>query len=162
MDKKWEIRRVSTSGRIFDKIKEEMAQPVGIVLFGADCDLKDEVYMECVEQIQDLATGYGGKTGNIALRGAKRPFIEGRSVLTVLDGNSSGQHETRHQTVTALRDLGAKTVVGIYAKFHPIWLGDRKISDEEPTNEQAWRLLNHPPTADGLDYFIIVEKRKGV
>lgn len=160
MSKKWEIRRVSTTERIFDKIRTEMAQPVGIVLFGADCDLKDEVYMDCVEQIPNLATGYGGKTGNIALRGAKRPFAEDRSVLVVLDGDSSSQHEARHQTVTALRDLGAKTVVGIYAKFDPIWLGSRRASDEDSTNTQAWALLNHPPTADGLDYFMIVEEEK--
>lgn len=158
MGKKWEIRRISTSERIFDKIKEEMAQPVGIVLFGADCDFKNRVYAECVEQIPNLATGYGGKTGNIALRGAKQPLAKGRSVLVVLDGDSSGRHETRHQTVIALRNLGAKTVVGIYAKLCAIWLGDRGLSDEESTNQQAWELLNHPPTADGLDYFIVVEE----
>lgn len=160
MDKKWEIRRVSTPERIFNKIREKMAQPVGIVLFGADCDLKDEVYMECVEQIPNLTTDYGGKTISIALRGLKQPLAEGRNVLLVLDGDSSGQHEARHQTVAVLQNLGAKTIVGIYVKFYPIWLGDRKISDEEPTNEQAWRLLNHPPTADGLDYFIVVEEEK--
>ncbi len=160
MNQKWEINRVSTPDRIFGKINDEMPQPVGIVLFGADCDLKDDVYMQCVEQIPNLATGYGGKTGNIALRGAKRPFSEGRSVLTVMGGESSGNREARHQTVIALRDLGAKSVVGIYAKYNPAWLGDRKVSDDDPANQQAWALLNHPPTSDGLDYLITIEEEK--
>lgn len=149
-----EVTKVST-------LEEELAnigqlpQPVGIVLFGADCDLKDKVYMECVEQIPNLATGYGGK-GNMALRCAKQPFSEGRPVLTVMYGEPSGDHHQRHDTVRALRGLGARSVVGIYAKFNPIWLGNKKASDEDPINEQAWALLNHPPTADGLDCFIVV------
>lgn len=85
MNQRWEIDRVSTPERIFDKINNEMPRPVGIILVGADCDLKDDAYMRCVEQISNLATGYGGKTGNIALRGAKRPFSEGRNVLMVMD-----------------------------------------------------------------------------
>ena len=43
MKQKWEINRVSTPERIFNKIKLEMARPVGIVLFGADCEFKNEV-----------------------------------------------------------------------------------------------------------------------
>lgn len=115
MDEKWRIGRVSTPERIFEKIITEMAQPVGIVLIGADCDLKDEVFMTCVECIPNLATGYGGK-GNLSLRGAKRPLGEGRSVLTVMHGMSSGYPKERLQVVEALRDLGAKTVVGIYVR----------------------------------------------
>lgn len=57
MSKKWEDRRVSTPERIFDEIKEEMAQPVGIVLFGADCDFKNEVLDAIVDGLRDsLAT----------------------------------------------------------------------------------------------------------
>ncbi len=159
MSQKWEINRVSTPERIFEEIKEEMVQPIGIVLFGADCDLKDEVYMNCVEQIPNLATGYGGK-GNMSLRAAKQPFSEGRSVLTMMHGQASGDHLQRHETVQALRDLGAKSVIGIYAKYKPIWLGDRKKSDEDLANAQSWALLNHPPTADGLDCFIVVEEER--
>ncbi len=166
MSKKWEIRRVSTTERIFDKIRTEAAQPVGIVLFGADCDLKDEVYMECVEQIPNLATGYGGKTGNIALRGAKRPFTEGRSVLAVLDGDSSAQHEARHQTVTALRDLGAKTLVGIYAEARLRFFANEYertpdvVYCQRRINNQILSIEQSNPTADGLDYFIVVEEEK--
>lgn len=156
---KWEINRVSTSERIFDKINNEMAQPVGIVIFGADCGLKDEVYMQCVERICNLATGYGGN-GNMPLRAAGRAFSERKNVLTAMFGGASGDHQQRHQVVTALRDLGAQSVVGIYVKYEPIWLGDGKTTDDDITNQQAWALLNRPPTSDGLDYLLVVSEEK--
>lgn len=37
---RWGIRQVSTLEDIFDKIKTEMAQPVGIVLFGVTVRLR--------------------------------------------------------------------------------------------------------------------------
>lgn len=55
MRKKWEIDGVSISEQlVFDKIKA-MAQPVGVVLFGADYELKDEVLMCFQRQIPNLA-----------------------------------------------------------------------------------------------------------
>lgn len=44
MNQKWKTVAVSTPEETFDKIKKELPQPVGIVLFGADCDFKNEVY----------------------------------------------------------------------------------------------------------------------
>ncbi len=44
--KKWQINRVSTPERIFDKVQKEMAQPVGVFVFGADCDFKNEIASE--------------------------------------------------------------------------------------------------------------------
>lgn len=43
MNEKWRISKVSTPERIFGKIREKMAQSVGIVMLGADCELKTEV-----------------------------------------------------------------------------------------------------------------------
>ena len=43
---RWEINRVSTPEHIFDKLKRRVAQPVGIILFGADCDFKSEIVEE--------------------------------------------------------------------------------------------------------------------
>lgn len=162
MIQKWEINRVSTSERIFDKINTEMAWPVGIVLFGADCDLKDEVYMNCVEQIPNLATGYGGR-GNMSLRAAKQPLSEGRSVLTVMHGDASVDFGSRFQTVTALKEMGAKTVVGIYAKC--------KMPEEPPSVtsmeidsplfiRQVRALLEDPPAAGEFDYLVILPEKE--
>lgn len=46
MSEKWQINRVSTPERIFDKIQNEMAQPVGVFVFGAGCDFKNEIASE--------------------------------------------------------------------------------------------------------------------
>lgn len=40
MSEKWQINRVSTSERIFDKINTEVDRPFGIIVYGADCDYK--------------------------------------------------------------------------------------------------------------------------
>ncbi len=156
MDEKWRVGRVSTPECIFDKISTRMAQPVGIILIGADCDLKDEVFMTCVERIPNLATGYGGK-GNLSLRGAKRPLGEGRSVLTVMYGDSSGHLKERRDVVEALRDLGAKTVVGIYAKTEASPEQCKNIADFQAMNTQVQRLKNHPPKDEEFDYLITQE-----
>ena len=55
MDKKWEIRKVSTPERIFSKISEEMPRPVSILLFGADCEFK-----RGRKRSAEWATGYEG------------------------------------------------------------------------------------------------------
>lgn len=158
MNQKLEIRRISTPERTFSKISEGMAQPVAIVLFGADCDAKDATYMNCVERIPNLATGYGGK-GSMSLRAAKHPLSEGRSVLTVMPGGSSLDHSQRHEVVQALRDLGAKTVVGMYAKCNlpeSSFDGATPTVIDSPFKKQVRSLLQSPPTADEFDYLIIV------
>lgn len=149
----WEMRRVSTSEEIFEVITKKLPQPVGIVVFGADCGLKDETYMECEERIPNLATGYGGK-GSMPLRAAKQPLSDGRSVLTVMHGNSSGVHKERHDVVTALRELGAKSVVGIYAKAKADPNLCRSVAEFQALCAQVQRLAKCPPTAEGLDLFL--------
>lgn len=157
MDEKWRIGRVSTPERIFEKISTEMPQPVGIVLIGADCELKDEVFMTCVEQIPNLAVGYGGKGANMSLRAAKQPLSEGRSILTVMYGNSSGHQRERGEVVGALRDLGAKTVVGIYAKAEASPDQCKNIADFQAMSTQVQRLNNHQPKDEEFDYLITKE-----
>ena len=73
-----------------------------------------------------------------------------------MDGNTSGLYEVRSRIVADLRQLGAKTIVGVYTKFNPVWLGNKNATEEDLTNKQAWRLFNNPPTAEEFDYLIVV------
>lgn len=157
MEAKWSIGKISTPERIFAKIAQEMPQPVGIVIFGADCDLKDDAYRRCVEQIPNLATGYGGK-GNMALRAAKWPLSQGRSVVTVMTENASSHHAERQQVITALQDMGAKSVVGVYAKpsKRPIRPLMSSLQDVE-FNKTVSAIEGSNPTADDLSYFVVVK-----
>lgn len=162
MSKKWEINRVSTPERIFEKINNEMAQPVGIVLFGADCELKDDVFEECREQIHNLATpGRDGSSHSVVFEMTERGFFGGRNVLLVMSGESSGDHERRHQMITGLKSKGMKSMVGIYAKasrvpIRPLMFRLEKVE----FNKQIATIEQNSPTTDGLDYLLVVSEEK--
>lgn len=158
MNKKWEIRRVSTSERIFNKIKEEIAQPVGIVLFGADCDFKNEVLDTMVEELRGFARYYTKAPDTATLVRAIKDHL---AVVVVLNSDESSTHELRHELVKVMRNAGAETVVGIYAKvskepIRPLLSSLEKVE----SNKQITAIEQSNPTADGLDYFIVVEEEK--
>lgn len=152
MSTRWEEKRVSTTEEVFAKINS-LPQPVGIVVFGADCELKDDVLMECQRRVSNLASGYRDVISASIICG----FNAGQSIMVAMDSDMSGDRKQRHRIVTTLRDFGAKSVVGIYVKYSPIWLGDKKVTENNIANEQAWALINRPPTADGLDAYFECE-----
>lgn len=157
MDKKWEIRKISTPERIFNKIKEEMAQPVGIVIFGADCDLKNEVLDTTMKEFQGFARYYtkAPDAANLARSIKKYPAI-----VVTLTSDESGIHSLRHELVKVMRNVGAETVVGIYAKCKkPAPLPGRGFLKSKTADlaRQIVAIEQSNPTADGLDYFIVIE-----
>lgn len=158
---KWEINKVSTPERIFDKIKEEMAQPVGIVIFGADCEFKNEVYETMMKELQGLARYYTKRPDIATLTKAVETYS---AVVVMLGSDDSSQRELRHTLVNVMRNAGAKTVIGIYAKAKkkPIPFGKAMISvaKDKQVNQQIDAIEQSNPTADGLDYFIVVEEEK--
>ncbi len=158
MDKKWEIRRVSTSERIFNKIKEEMAQPVGIVLFGVDCDFKNEVLDAMVEELRGFARYYTKAPDTATLVRAIKTNL---AVVVTLNSDESSMHSLRHELVKTMRNAGAETVVGIYAKvdkepIRPLVSSLEKVE----FNKRVAAVEQSNPTADGLDYFIVVEEER--
>lgn len=160
MELKWEIRRVSTPERIFSKIKE-MAQPVGIVLFGVDCDFKNEVLDTMVEELRGFARYYTTAPDTATLVRA----IKGHSAVVVaLNSDESSTHGLRHELVKVMRNAGAETVVGIYAKAKkkPIPFGKATISaaKDRRVNQQIDAIEQSNPNADGLDYFVVVEEEE--
>lgn len=159
MNKKWEIRRVSTSERIFNKIKEEMAQPVGIVLFGVDYDFKNEVLDAMVEELRGFARYYTKAPDTVTLVRAIKDHL---AVVVMLDSDESSAHGLRHELVKVMRNAGVETVVGIYAKVKkiPIPVGKAMISAarDKQINKQITAIEQSNPTADGLDYFVVVEE----
>ncbi len=151
---KWEINRVSTPERIFDKIKTEMARPVGIVIFGADCKLKDEVVNKTVSNLPGLATSTNAAPTPTLVRHIQNHDI----VAVILTPEESAIHGLRHELVKVMRNAGAKTVVGIYAKakkYSPKAL--TRLPYASAVNQQSQAIEQSNPTADGLDYFIVVE-----
>ena len=156
-----EIGKVGTYEQIFTMIDGEVARPIGIMLFGADSEAKDEICKECMGKIPGLAVQHSNDNSGTILKEVEKAFGEGRCVLVVMDGYASGDHTQRHKTVVALRNLGAKSVLGIYVKIaapQPEIGKGFSRSDAVRSAAQVEKLEQHPPTPDGLEYLAIVEK----
>lgn len=156
--KKWEINRVSTPERIFEKIKEEMARPVGIILFGADCNFKNEAVKDLQIGLSDAAkTFYGAPSTHEMVELVHSSAVS----LFVLNSMESTDRELRHECIKVMRRTGVKTVVGVYVKVKKPWplLGRNFIGrpDLQLLKTTVRKLLQNPPTADEVDYLIIVK-----
>lgn len=159
MKLKWEIRRVSTPERIFNKIKEEMAQPVGIVLFGADGELKNKTLDAMMERLRGFADYHIDKTPSTD--NLIWTLDRYSAVVVVLRSDESSTHGLRHKLVKMMRNAGAKTVVGIYAKVNKEPIRPLVSSLEKVEfNKQITAIEQSDPTADGLDYFVVVEEEE--
>ncbi len=158
MDKKWEIRKVSTPERIFSKISEEMPRPVSILLFGADCEFKKEVVKDLQNGLLDMKVFHGAPSTHELCD----LIHDGPISLFLLSSMESYDHELRHEAVKAMRRIGAATVVGIYVRAdesQPLpargFIGRPDLQLMKTT---VRKLAQHPPTADGLDYLLEVQK----
>lgn len=149
-DIKWEIDRVSTPDRIFQKINAEMVHPIGILIFGADCDFKNQVTDEFTANIDHNVLGFSYETSV-----SKCEFLlkSEMNLIMVLDSDDSCCHLVRHSLAKSLQDRGAKAVIGVFA--------DPCGSLHEPRAEAARQTLTEtPPTADGLNYLIVVKEKE--
>lgn len=165
MSERWIFSQVSMSESVFDKIIREMPQPVGIILMGADCEIKESVYQECIARIPGITIGYGGKNGQ-PIRAVEEPLSEGCSVLVELSGESSYRQYIRRQTVITLRDAGAKSVVGVYVKCDRDLYWDSFGQSGLKGTAEVLRLANilemleqNPPKIDEFDSLIIREEK---
>lgn len=160
MNKRCEIREVSTLSTSSKRIKK-MVQPVGIVLFGADCGFKNEVLDVMVDGLRGFARYYTKAPDTATMVRAIKDHL---AVVVMLNSDESSTHGLRHELVKVMRNAGAKTVVGIYAKARaPQPLPGRGFmtrSDLKRIQKTVEKLEKNPPTADGLDYFIVVEEEK--
>lgn len=155
MSEKWQIYRVSTPERIFDKIQNEMAQPVGVFVFGADCDFKNEIANELTAKLE--ATVGGVPTTRQIVDSV---YSQKSVAVAVFDAEASAFCELRHDCVSAMRRAGFKTIVGVYvkcAKLKPLPArGFMKKSCRAEINRQIDALERTPPTSDEVDYLIVV------
>lgn len=151
--------RVSTIGDFIKEINE-MPQPVGIILFGADSEFKKDVYRRCTEQLQNVALGRSVK-GKMPSETTERALSDKKDILIVMDGDPSGHQTCRVAMATKLKDSGAKSVVGIYAKIHKTPYC-KHITDWTNLHWQVENFLQHPPTGDEFDRLLVMsEKRRG-
>lgn len=156
MNKKWEIRRVSTPERIFDKIKEEMAQPVGVVLFGVDGDFKKEVLHLMMDHLRGFAYYFDGAPDTKALVDATRNF---QAVAVTLSGAESSTEGLRYELAKVMQAAGVKTVVGIYAKVEKVPIRPLMSNVEKlEFNKQITAIEAQNADDDWLDYSVTAEE----
>lgn len=156
MDTKWEINRVSTRERIFSKIKTEMPQPVGIMIFGADGELKEQVVRSFTNALQGFATFHSGAPDTATLVAM---FEAHRPAVVTLNADESSSHSLRHELVKVMQNAGAASVVGVYAKARPHQIRPLASSKESvQLNKQIAAIERSQPSADGLDYLVVVNE----
>lgn len=161
MQDKWEINRVSTPERIIRKIKEGMAQPVGIILFGVDCDFKNEVLEMLVEELPGFY--HLRITRAVVLINAfKERYNE---TLIVLNTDESVVKGLRQGLAEAMSDVGAKTVVGIYARARRrswwrflVKLNFGEVRRRRKFNKALSLLEKDPPKVGEFDYLVFVDE----
>lgn len=160
MIKRWETRTLSTPKQICDRIKKEMAQPVGIVLFGVDCEFKSETGEEILVEFHgELAWDFYAK---ITIGRTKEIFEASRNFMVILNSSESADHSLRHQCVLNLKNFGAKTVIGIYAKAEKVPVRALMSSPSKAEfNKRVAAIEWSNPTVDGLDELVVVEEKEG-
>lgn len=167
MNKKWKVKTVSTPEQIFDKIREEMAQPVGVVLFGADCEFKSKTVGGVAKGLVNSALfRLGGDDLPSRYSKMRIPQRCTHPYFFVLYSSASSSHDVRHEWFQAIRSMGAKTVVGIYvkAKKKSIPFGKAIITVVRNMrfNRQIDAIEQSNPTAGGLvDCFVEIDEEEG-
>lgn len=146
----WEINRVSTPERIFQKILTEVKRPLGILVFGSGSGFEDGIIQQIINETKALRLGVD-RLGTYHDSIYQRTFAGGRNVLVVFNGRASANHDERHQHVQALRETGAGSVIGFYVESEYIY--------STPDSYKTYcDIKANPPTPDGLDYLIHVHE----
>lgn len=110
----WESRKSIIDSQVFETINR-MARPVGIVLFGVECELKHETRLMCWRKIRKLMDG-SSRESLMNLERAYRAIRARKNVLVVMPEEASVWERYREDVAKALERLGANQVVGIFVK----------------------------------------------
>lgn len=158
---RWEIDgKVSTPESIFGEIKAEMARPVGIVVYGADCELKEKVVGAVIGSLPGLAT-----SNNAAPTPTLVKYIQNNDMVAIiLTPEEAAIHGLRHELVKVMRNAGANSMVGIYAKCRkPAPLPGRGFLKPKVAGlaKQIAAIERSNPNADGLEHFVVVTEEEG-
>ena len=162
----WEMYGVSIEPEeVFETLKH-CARPLAVIIFGADSALKTDVYKIFRKNLNGGSMAVDrvkidGFNGQI-----RATFREGYPVLVCLHGNRSLANN-RHSTAQRLKKLGARTLVGVYAKAYRSDVVSFNAIDREDDFDiqdyyrQINSLLNNPPSSEPFHYLITVESSDG-
>ena len=156
----WDISIISTFKEIFAEINWLRA-PVGIILFGADSEFKEQVRKKFSSNVVGLTEiGYATVSASEG-DSTNAPYIlRAWNNLITLPGDYSADHTRRHEAVEYLSKAGAKVLIGVYVKHKPICedTTTHPVKAISKFNKQVNALLKNPPTVDGLNHLIVISE----
>ena len=152
----WESRKSIIDSQVFETINR-MARPVGVVLFGVECELKHETRLMCWRKIRRLMDG-SSRESLMNLERAYRAIRARKNVLVVMPEEASVWERYREDVVKALERLGANQVVGIFVKKSLI-LKESELNKPETieTNHLIKAFDMKPPEAREFNQLFIVK-----
>lgn len=164
----WEIDGVSKSEKAVIELLsgDTYAHPMGVVVFGADSGLKTKAYKRLRGKIagkQVLGIDHSGIDGYVGQVGAA--FRRGDSVIVCFPGEDSVHSGSVFHLERRLTQLGAKSVVAVYAAAVKGDSPDYAYLDRSGLSyakyiRQLEKLAADPPTYGGVDGFITVRQHR--
>ena len=148
MDSVWEFKKICRSELDVTSGLENLPRPVGIVIFGPGSYKKFVFAVKIKDAIENCTINPHELIINTL-------FETGRSVIKIMDSESSCSHKCRHEVFTGLKTAGAKTLVGVYVKY-PDNMDGYRAEKREQLERQFRRLRHNPPTPEGIDYLITI------
>ena len=150
---KWEIKKVADGDYVAKKLVEDAEFPIGVVIFGPELAVKDEVLEELYRYIPNLVK-IDNIGNNVNLIRKTISSMEPPCIVTIMNGDDSAVHEKRHGVVKTMRNvLGMKTIAGIYVRK------TRRSDDIDlmmKSHDQMFKMIENPPTWTGCDFYITV------
>lgn len=157
----WEMDGVSIEPEEMFQVLKHYPLPLGVIIFGADSKLKADVYETfCRHLGEPLAFKRKSIEGYIGQ--IRASFHKGCPVIVCLHGNNCLASE-RQSISRRFKKLGARTLVGVYAKAYRSDAIDFDATDSESGfsyrdyYRQIESLSNDPPAYDLFLCFITVE-----
>ena len=154
----YEIRKVSNDkAHIINELREETNLPVGILVFGPDFSSKPKIF----DDFFNAFSPYIIKVNEADMKSFESPRgwtmdgVEECGIIFMMNGDDSTSKRKRQEAVKAMKNVGAQTIIGVYANR---WIceKDDDLKVMFARNSQVDGILTDPPTAEDFDYLIIV------
>lgn len=157
---KWEISKAVNDAQAITHINSA-ERPFGLVVFGADSALKQQVTELCIHCVDGLAWANRSNADQNAEL-VELLAANGYNLMVALNGEESTQPAQRQHIAQILRSSGAETVIGIYVKSDYIPESQIPIDTDEAYraalahNDQVDDLTSIPPSPAEFDFLCIV------
>ena len=157
----WESSKMSDLGKVLVRIKDEMPRPMALVIIGSrDCTTFDGVSLRVgLCGICDMRT-HGSMPNEPILRDVFQSVLRKNfNIGLEFSEEQLTNRQAQREVIADLKNLGATSVVGIYAKPSPkdyeLYLSSTVWNIRNRRNLRA--LEENPPNPEDFDHLIIVE-----